>query len=116
MKFTIPGKPISINHAYGQQRNGRRYLTDEGAAFKIEVGYCAMNAMKSSINVYKYPIKVKIEYYFDDKRRRDIDNGIKLLLDSMTGIVWKDDSEIVCLEVWKDFSDEPRIEVEIEQL
>lgn len=116
MKFTIPGKPISVNHAYSQNRNGRRYLTDEGAEFKIEMGYIAKQAMKKTINKYKYPIKVSLEYYFDDKRRRDIDNGIKLCLDSMTGIVYKDDSEIVCLEVWKDFSDNPRIEVEVTQL
>lgn len=116
MKFTIPGKPISVNHAYGQNRNGRRYLTNQGDTFKVLVGYTAQSAMKTVLTQFKYPIKVSLEYYYDDKRKRDIDNGIKLCLDAMTGIVYKDDSEIVCLEVWKDYADEPRIEIEITQL
>lgn len=116
MKFTIPGTPISVNHAYGQNRNGRRFLTAAGKYFKEEVAWNASIALKTPKNFYKYPIQINLSYFYGDKRKRDIDNGIKLCLDAMTNIIYKDDSEIVCLNVKKDFAKEPRIEIEIIQL
>ncbi len=128
MKFTIPGKPISSNTAYPTGKDGRRHLSKDGLQFKSDVGWIAKQAMNGEA-MFHWPIRITVECFFSDdayevksrglKRRnyhRDTDNCIKLLKDSMTGIVYERDSEIVCDEIWKDFSEEPRIEVEIEQL
>jgi len=40
--------------------------------------------------------------FMPDKRRRDIDNYNKILLDSLTGIVWEDDSQIDILTIGRD--------------
>lgn len=40
------------------------------------------------------PISVIIELYFSDKRKRDVDNFNKLILDAGSGILWEDDSQI----------------------
>ena len=47
------------------------------------------------------PIKVTIIVSMPDKRRRDIDGFLKSLLDSLNGIVWKDDNQIVELHIKK---------------
>lgn len=43
---------------------------------------------------------VTMTFYFGDHRRRDIDGGIKYVLDILTkGIVYNDDSQIIDLHV-----------------
>ena len=46
----------------------------------------------------------------------DIDNLCKATLDSFNGILWKDDSQIVDLNTHKYYSENPRIEIELEEL
>lgn len=48
--------------------------------------------------------------------KSDIDNYIKALFDSLNGIVWQDDRQIVDLIAHKYYSDKPRIEIEVEPL
>ncbi|MAH46402.1 Holliday junction resolvase [Candidatus Pacearchaeota archaeon] len=47
--------------------------------------------------------------------RPDLDNLIKLLADAMNGVVFKDDSQIVHLEARKDYCDEAKTFVYIEE-
>lgn len=46
-------------------------------------------------------------------KKPDCDNIAKTVLDSLNGIAYRDDSQIVSLFVYKYYSDEPRVEVEI---
>ena len=65
----------------------------------------------------KEPIQVIIRLYFGTKRKQDIDNYNKILLDSLTGIVWEDDSQIQEMVIAKDYDKKnPRIEIEINPL
>lgn len=60
------------------------------------------------------PLEVVIELYFGDRRIRDIDNYNKLILDALSGIVYKDDKQIQKLTITKYYDKEmPRAEVEI---
>lgn len=47
------------------------------------------------------PIVVIVIVSMPDKRRRDIDGCLKSLLDSLNGVVWKDDSQIMELTIKK---------------
>lgn len=49
-------------------------------------------------------------------KKPDIDNLCKATLDSFNGILWKDDSQIVDLNLHKYYSDNPRIEVELDEI
>ena len=61
-------------------------------------------------------IDLKVKLFFGDKRRRDIDNYNKLLLDSLTGIIWEDDKQIQIITIIKSYDKEdPRIDLEIEE-
>lgn len=59
-------------------------------------------------------LSLEIHLYFGDERVRDWDNFHKISMDSMTGIVWEDDSQIMksIVEKHKD-KENPRIEIYI---
>ena len=46
----------------------------------------------------------------------DIDNLVKGTLDALTGVLWKDDSQICTLHAHKVYSDEPKIELEVTEV
>lgn len=46
----------------------------------------------------------------------DVDNYIKSTLDGLNGILWRDDAQIVDLIAHKYYADQPRIEIELEEL
>lgn len=59
-------------------------------------------------------ITLNVLLYFGDKRRRDIDAYIKILLDSMEGVVYENDAQVTELHVYKDIDlDDPRVVVQI---
>ena len=47
--------------------------------------------------------------------RPDVDNYAKAILDSLNGIVWIDDSQIVALHVYKYYADKPRVVIKVEE-
>lgn len=46
----------------------------------------------------------------------DIDNIVKGIKDSLKGVIWKDDSQVVSLEGSKWYSDNPRVEIIIKEV
>jgi crossover junction endodeoxyribonuclease RusA len=108
-KIILKGNPISTNQIY--RRHGHIiYLSKEGKQLKEAYQLSAKTQWK--LPILNCELEVRINLYFKDKRRRDIDNWNKIVLDSLTGIVWKDDSQIVKLTIEKHIG-EPKIEVEI---
>lgn len=47
-------------------------------------------------------------------KKPDIDNILKLIADALNGIAYRDDAQIVQAHIFKGYSDNPRVEVEIE--
>lgn len=95
IKLELPYPP-TVNHYYGQKPRGGRYIKPEGKAFRIEVLAVAMQ--NKACNYVTDDIEVYIEVYPPDKRKRDLDNINKALLDALEAAgVFKDDSQIVKL-------------------
>lgn len=116
MKIILGGVPLSVNKLYGTRRDGGKYLTKEALEQKRTLGWLAKEAMlKARIHdPLRGDIDMVIDFYFPDKKRRDSDNPLKLLWDSMTGIVYEDDSQIMTYCVRKHFDKEnPRTEISI---
>ena len=79
--------PPSINKYYAQVGK-RRIITKEGRLYKELVAGLTVKKLEGRVSV-------TIELYAKDKRRRDLDNICKCLLDSLQGCgLYEDDSQI----------------------
>src|SRR3990167_5728022 len=117
-KITLLGNPLSTNTVWRTTSKGnfqRTYLSNSGRALKESYQWQSKSQWKKPILTKAVGIEVRL--YFGDKRKRDIDNYHKLSLDSLTGIVYEDDSQIQKMTVEKFYDKEnPRIEIEIEEI
>lgn len=86
--------PPSVNHYY-RRVGPRTLISREGRAFRKKV--CAILARRG-IEPLDGPLALTIHVHPPDRRRRDIDNTQKSLLDALEhGGAYRDDSQIVRL-------------------
>jgi len=115
IQVIVPGNPRSDNHLYNHRAFGKRvirYMTKVGKDYK---------KLAASIAKEKYPLLsehptdkelfVRIEVYFGDKRKRDIQGHLKALIDSFEGLLYENDTQIIELHAKKHYDKEnPRSE------
>ena len=89
---------VSTNAAYRGGR-GRFWMTEAGKTFKEVVAFEARRSMKGHKRL-EGPVSVMMDIWFAS-RRSDLDGPVKLVLDSLNGIVWEDDRQVVELSVGK---------------
>ncbi len=90
--------PPSVNHYY-RRVGPRTLISREGRRFRERV--CALLAA-ARIPTLEGPVCVEIDVYPPDRKRRDIDNLAKGLLDALEhGGAYRDDSQIVRLSIEK---------------
>jgi len=98
---------ISVNKMY----RGRRFLSKEGKATKSAIAWEIVSQGK--IDPLEGTLALNIIFYVANNRA-DIDNMLKALLDCMTGIIYKDDSQITELHVFKELDKEnPRTLIQV---
>ena len=95
--FTIMGKPQAKQRAR-QGRYGRFYTPQATREYEQRVGLLARAA---GVRLQGGPVEVEIMLYLPDKRRRDLDNMAKSILDGLNGVAWQDDAQVVRLVVEK---------------
>lgn len=113
--ITLLGEPKSTQHIYKFRCAGRipmMYMDKDGKGVKESYQWQAKSQWKKKL--LTEPLEVKIDLFFANKRNHDIDNYNKILLDSLTGIVWEDDGLIQSMTVSKSYDkSNPRIEITI---
>jgi crossover junction endodeoxyribonuclease RusA len=88
--------PPSVNH-YWRRVGARTIISRGGRAFRETV--CAILAARG-ITPLAGPLAVEITVHPPDRRRRDLDNMLKALLDALQhGGAYDDDSQIVRLSI-----------------
>jgi len=98
LALTLPF-PVSVNQYYRAILRGKfctSILSAKGREFKERV---ANMVAESEKNPTDKRVMCQIKLYPPDRRKRDIDNYAKSLLDSLTGIAWVDDEQIDCLAI-----------------
>lgn len=97
MIYLLLPYPPTINHYYGV-RGKSRFIKADGLNFRKIVAAVQPQGTKPMLG----NISVLIYISPPDKRKRDIDNVLKALLDALTHAgVWADDSQIVDLHIIK---------------
>jgi Holliday junction resolvase RusA-like endonuclease len=134
IEFTIPGNPVGK----GRPRFARRgkhvatYTPEQTASYENLVRLYASKAMAGSL-ILTGPVAVFIHAgmlipsgYSQKKRAQalaniitptkkpDADNILKIVCDSINGIVWNDDKQVVHAVVRKVFAETPYVHVMVE--
>lgn len=131
LNFTVPGEP---------KGKGRPRVTRSGHAFTPKDTVMYENLVRTSFT-QKYPehipvpdreIRATIKAFYGmpkaskkktedmvtgkirPKKKPDLDNIAKSILDSLNGIAFRDDSLVVDLSVSKHYADQPRVVVWLE--
>lgn len=108
--IVIKTPPVSVNQRYTISR-GRNILSNKYREAKEAIEWEVKSQWQKDI--IKDEVCVNVLLHLKDKRT-DIDAFVKLLLDSMSKIVYKDDLQVTELHVFKMYDkSNPRIEVQI---
>lgn len=90
------------------------YKTPEAKKWQETLGWEAKRQGRS-LQWLTDPIYVGITMFVS--RDRDIDSSIKLTLDALNGVLYRDDTQVVHLNVKKEYDKEnPHMEIEIESM
>ncbi|MGF7436288.1 RusA family crossover junction endodeoxyribonuclease [Lentilactobacillus senioris] len=135
--LTIYGEPVSAGrprftrqgHAYDPAKS-RSYKR----MFRLEAGKQFAELHQKPFSVDQ-PIEIYIAIYRPiqksvskaERTRRllgehmpvvkpDTDNYVKIVLDSLNGLIWDDDRAICHIDAWKYYSDDPRVEVIVKEM
>jgi Holliday junction resolvase RusA-like endonuclease len=131
MKFEIIGKPIGK----GRPRLGKygTYTPTKTANYETLVKWTFANEFKN-FKPIEGAVKAKITAVFTvpksySKKKRaealtridythkpDCDNIAKIILDSLNGLAYIDDSQVSCLLVFKNYGEQEKVIVELEKI
>lgn len=84
--------PPSLNNMYPNGKNGRRYISQRGKTFKAAVDLVAQDRKPKLL---RGPVWVELLVHPPDRRKRDLDNLIKPVLDAMVSSGFIEDDEQV---------------------
>lgn len=129
VEFTVIGKPEPQGsaRAFYVKSLGRSVITSDNAKLKPwrqQVSGMAQAAMAGRLaKERKIPVRVQARFYFDRPQsakkgaekttKPDLDKLLRALLDSMTGVVFSDDSQVTECTVSKAFGQPSRVEVAV---
>ena len=118
MTIILTGEPRSTSHIYKYHCKfgfPSGYMSKEGKDLKESYQWEAKSQWKDK--PMKCELLVEIKLFFSRGGKHDIDNFSKIVLDSLTGIVWVDDGQIEQLMITKMIDrGKPRAEVEVIQI
>ncbi len=89
--------PPSVNGMYRRGDDGQTKLTQKAKTFRL---HCKAEGRRIRASPINPPVVVSIYVFPPDRRKRDIDNIVKAILDGLEAAqVLKDDSNVARLEV-----------------
>lgn len=111
---TLPYPP-TINHYYGNLKNGGKYIKKPGQIFRQSV-WAQVLPMK--LKPLSGNIALRLDIYPPDRRKRDIDNINKALFDALEHAkVYENDAQIkMVTSIKHDFDGEGRVEVIVDEM
>lgn len=113
IEITLPWPP-SVN-TYWRNFDGRMIISARGREYRETVG--DQMTLQKMVKRYTGALRVEIEAFRPDKRRRDLDNLLKATLDGLAHAgVYEDDSQIVDLRIFWAKNIGGMLKIKIEEL
>ena len=121
------GHPIGKSRPrFGRTKQGApvTYTPKQTKDYERDLASLAQVAMQGK-TLIEGPVKITIDVFFTHKTktgwhtsRPDLDNIIKIVLDSLNGVVFKDDASVVQIIASKkyDQKDEERVEIQVDNV
>ena len=144
IRFFVPGVPVPKGSAKAFVVKGRAVVTqDNGAKQKpwaSSISYVAQQAkMEAGCGMYLGPVSIRLEFTmprlmshygtgknagqvkatapFWHTSKPDLDKLVRCVKDALTGVLWKDDSQVAMMpSVKKVYGDGPGVIIEIQSL
>ena len=96
--YSLPWAP-SVNHYYQKTKTGSFFISKRGRRFRDDVAGILRPCSPFPENI---PLEIKVDLFPPDKRKRDIDNNLKALLDAIEKAGgFENDVQIVSLSIVK---------------
>lgn len=112
--FEVHGKPVPKGRPRFNRATGRTYTPERSRKYEQNVATVAAFRRPAGWP-FDARYRVKLTAWCPTKRRVDVDNVAKSVLDALNGIAFDDDSRVVDLHVTRELDRErPRVRVEIE--
>lgn len=127
LSLKIEGPPVASSRPRVAKNGG---VWDTKAKQKKEIIRCLKQQLEVE-GIVDCGLRVNLYFYFSlpkylqkkskdsliyHTKKPDLDNLSKTYLDALTGLVWKDDAQVVHLNVWKGYGEHARTEIEIERM
>jgi len=135
IEFIVYGKPVAQGRPRATTINGRIKMYDPKKSSEYKNYIRLVASQHAPKELLDGPLQLTVRVYrptlksFSKKKKKlaeegkirpttkpDTDNYIKGIKDALKNVIWKDDSQVVDLQVSKFYSEKPRIEVKIEQI
>lgn len=82
------------------------YRYDRGQVHKRKAAFDYQEMVRAANWTGRPPLAgdlwIEARFRYPDRRRRDLDNYLKVLIDALTGIFWDDDCQIRQILAWED--------------
>ncbi|KMY60124.1 hypothetical protein AA906_07035 [Geobacillus stearothermophilus] len=135
IKFIVYGEPVAQGRPRATTVNGRVRMYDpkKSRDFKHYLKLAASKHRPEQL--IEGPISLEVKVYkpilksFSKKKKAaaeagqlrpiskpDVSNYLKLIEDALTGVIWKDDSQIIDCSISKYYSETPRTEIQIKEM
>jgi Holliday junction resolvase RusA-like endonuclease len=135
IQFTVYGEPVAQGRPRATMIDGhiRMYDPKKSRDFKDYVRLVASEHRPEKLR--EGPISLVVKVYkptlksFSKKKKAaaeagqlrptskpDVSNYLKLIEDALTGVIWKDDSQIIDCSISKYYSETPRTEIQIKEM
>ena len=114
LRFTVEGKPQPKQRAR-RGKGGRWYTPPETRQYQRAVAWAATVAASAHPRWSLHgSFELHVRMFMPDRRRRDADNVVKAISDSLNGVAFTDDAQVVRVVADKALDRErPRVEVEV---
>lgn len=136
MDFIIPGEPQAKQRPRINRRTMSMYTPSETKAYENKISVICKYAMLArKAEPAEGPIRVLVAVYkripksasrkqqglmasgsIRPMTRPDLDNVVKIVLDGMNKVAYKDDRQVVAIQAMAQYSQEPRVEVTVEEV